>query len=86
MDHLPLTRSAPFEEFPGGGIETLFPELPPPGRRPVEVLVAITEEGARRVVMDIVAAEDDLPQALAMAVGACRGMAEFEVTARPFRG
>lgn len=86
MEHLPLTRPAPWEEIPGGGIETLFPELPPPGARPVEVLVAVTEEGARRVVMDIVAAEDDLPQALAMAVGACRGMAEFKVTAQPFRG
>jgi hypothetical protein len=87
MDHLPLTRSAPWTEIPpASGIETLFPELPPPGSRPVEVTVTVPDGDSRRCVMDIVAAEDDAPRAVATALGACRGVDGFELTARRFRG
>lgn len=86
MDHLPLTRSGAFEEFPlAAGMETLFADLPPNGMRPVEVTVTVPDGGSPRCVMHIVAAEDDAPQALAMAAGACRGVEEFEITARRFR-
>jgi hypothetical protein len=67
-------------------METLFSELPPPGARPVEVTVTVPEGDGRRVLMHVLAAEDDAAQALAMAVGACEGMDEFEVTARRFAG
>lgn len=86
MEHLPLTRPGPWEDFPAGELETLFPELPPPGARPVEVTVTVPHGDGRRVVMHVVASEDDAPQALAMAAGACRGMRDFEVTARRYAG
>jgi hypothetical protein len=84
MSHLPLTRSAAFEEIPGtGGTETLFPELPPPGTRPVEVTVVLPEG---RCAMHIVVAEADAAHAFGLAFGACRDVEEFEVSARRFRG
>jgi hypothetical protein len=87
MNHLPLTRSGSWTEIPlTGGIETLFPELPPDGARPVEVTVTVADGDSRRCVMSVVAAEDDAPQAVAMALGACRGLDGFEVTARRFAG
>lgn len=87
MDYLPLTRSGTFEEFPAsGGTDTLFPELPPSGSRPVEVTVTVPDGDSRRCVMHIVAAEDDAPAALAMALGACREVDGFELTARRFAG
>jgi hypothetical protein len=65
-------------------METLFAELPPPGLRPVEVTVTVPGAGGRRVVMDIVASEADAARALAVAMGACRGVEDFELTARRF--
>jgi len=84
MDHMPLTRPQPFEEFPlPAGMEPLWPELAPPGLQPVEV--AVTLPGGR-VAMHIVVAEADAADAFGMAFGACAGVEEFEVTARRFRG
>ena len=83
---LPLTRSAPWTEIPPDAGMTLFPELAPSAARPVQVTVTVSDEGGRRPVMDIVASEDDAPQAFAMAFGACRDTGEFEVVARRFRG
>jgi hypothetical protein len=72
MDHLPLTRSAPFTEIPefpaAAGIGTLFPELAPSGARPVEVTVTVPERGGRRCVMHIVTAEDNAGDAFSLAV------------------
>ena len=65
-------------------MEPLWPELPPPGSRPVEVMVTVPGADGRRVVMDIVAAEDDAERALAVAMRACRGVDDFELTARRF--
>lgn len=83
MEHLPLTRSGPFEEIPAGGVDTLFPELPAEGARPVEVMVVLPEG---RCAMHIVVAQADAADAFAMAFGACADVEEFEVTARRFRG
>jgi hypothetical protein len=71
---------------PDAGMETLWPELPPNGARPVEVAVTVPDGDSRRVVMHVVAAEDDGPQALAMALGACRGVEDFEIVVRRFTG
>jgi hypothetical protein len=90
MDHLPLTRSAPFTEIPefpaAAGIGTLFPELAPSGARPVEVTVTVPERGGRRCVMHIVTAEDNAGDAFSLAFRACEGVDGFEVTARRFAG
>lgn len=87
MEHLPLTRPAPWTEIPAAaGIETLFPELPPSGARPVEVAVTVPEGAGERVVMHVLVAEDDAPQAFAMAFGACRDVEQFTITAGRFRG
>lgn len=84
MDHLPLTRSAPFEEIPpAGGVETLFPELAPSAARPVEVMVVLPQG---RCAMHIVVAMADAAEAFVMAFGACAEVDEFEVIARRFRG
>ena len=86
---LPLTRSAPWTDLDlpaNASMEPLWPELPPPGARPVEVMVTVPDGDSRRCVMHVVAAEDDAGRALAMAVSACRGVGDFEVTARPFAG
>jgi hypothetical protein len=81
--HLPLTRSGAFEEIPAtGGVDTLFPELPPPGMRPVEVMVILPEG---RCAMHIVVAQADAAEAFAMAFGACADVEEFEITAKRFR-
>jgi hypothetical protein len=87
MESLPLTCSAPFEEFPAAaGIESLFPELAPSGARPVEVTVTVPERDGRRVVMHIVAAEVNAGRAFGLAFGACEGIDGFEITARRFAG
>ena len=86
-DCLPLLRPAPWEEIPpGAGFETLFPELPPPGTRPVEVTVTVPDGDSRRVVMDIVTAEANAGDAFALAFRACAGVEGFEVSARRFAG
>lgn len=87
MDHLPLTRSGPFEEITAPGvIETLFPELPLPGSRPVEITATMPCEGSRRTVMQIVVSQDGAAQAFGMALRECAGIEGFEVTARRFEG
>jgi hypothetical protein len=83
MEHLPLTRSGPFEEIPGGNMATLFPELPPPGMRPVEVTVTLP---GRPSAMHLVVAEEDAASAFGLAFRACAGIEEFEVSARRFAG
>jgi len=84
MDHLPLTRPGPFEEIPEfTGMEVLFPELPLPGSRPVEVTVTLPEG---RCAMHIVIAEADAAKAFGMAFGACEGLEDFEITAKRFSG
>jgi hypothetical protein len=67
-------------------METLFPELPSSGERPVEVAVTVPDGAGRRCVMHVVAAERDAGQAFAMAFEACRDAEGFEVTARRFAG
>ncbi|HMG62042.1 MAG TPA: hypothetical protein VK599_03765 [Streptosporangiaceae bacterium] len=81
-----MTRPAPFEDFAAGGIETLFPDLPPPGARPVEVAVTVADGDSRRCVMQVVAAEADAAEAFGMAFRACAGVEDFEVVARRFKG
>ncbi len=81
----PLTAPQPWEEIPpGDGFETLFPELPPSGARPVEVTVTVPDGDSRRVVMDIVTAEANAGDAFGLAFRACSEVEGFEVTARPF--
>ena len=82
MEHLPLTRPAPFTEFPAG-MEPLFAELPPPGMRPVEVTVTLP---GRPSAMHLVVAEEDAAAALTLAFQACAGVEEFEISARRFTG
>jgi hypothetical protein len=82
MESLPLTRSQPYEDVPAG-IEPLFPELAPPGLRPVEVTVALPGVPC---AMHVVIAQADVLRALALASEACAGVEEFEITARRFRG
>jgi hypothetical protein len=67
-------------------METLFPELPSSGARPVEVMVTVPEGDSRRCVMDLLVAEAHLLRAFALAFEACRGAEGFEVTARRFAG
>jgi hypothetical protein len=87
MDYLPLTRPEPFTEFPvTAGMEPLFDELAPLAASPVEVMATVPHGEARRCVMHLLVAEDDAARALALAVTACRGIADFEVVARRFAG
>ena len=66
--------------------QTLFPELPASGARPVEVTVTVPHGEERRTVMHLLVTEDDALRALALAVTACKGVPDFEVTARRFTG
>jgi hypothetical protein len=80
----PLTAAQPWEEF--GVVETLFPELPLPGARPVEVTVTVPYGGGRRCVMQVVAAESEAGDVFAMTLRECADVEGFEVTARRFAG
>jgi hypothetical protein len=82
MEYLPPTRPQPFTEIPAG-VEPLFPELAPPGSRPVEVTVTLPGVPS---AMHMVVAQPDAAAAFALAFGACAGVEDFEVTARRFRG
>jgi hypothetical protein len=83
MDHLPLTRSAQLEEFPAAGaMDVLFPELPLPGSRPVEVTVTVPAGDSRRCIMQVVTGERNAELAFTIAFGACRDMEGYEVTVR----
>ena len=78
-----MTAPQPWEEIPGAAMQPLFPELAPPGGRPVEVLVTVPAEG-HRTVMDVVAAEGDAERAVLMAFRQARKLGGYEVTVRPF--
>jgi hypothetical protein len=83
MDHLPLTRSGTFEEFPAtAGMDVLFPELASPGSRPVEVTVTVPAGDSRRCVMQVVTGERNAELAFGIAFGACRNMPGYELTVR----
>jgi hypothetical protein len=79
---LPLTRSAPWTEIPPE-IETLFPELPSSGARPVEVTVTLP--GIPHA-MHLLVTQADTSRAFALAFEACAGVEEFEISVRRFRG
>ena len=84
---LPLTRSGPWSELPANaGMEPLFDELGPLRAQPVEVTVTVPDGKSRRCVMDLLVAEGDLLRALTVAADACRGVADFELSARRFEG
>lgn len=80
MDHRPLTAAQPFEEIP---LDALFPVPAPGGARPTEVMVLVPEEGDR-VVMHIVASEEDAERAVAMAFREARKMPGYELIVKPF--
>jgi len=87
MDYLPLTRSEPFAEFPvTAGMDPLFDELAPLAGRPIEVTATVAAGDSRRTVMHLLVAEGDAPRAAALAVSACRGIGDFEVTVGRFAG
>jgi hypothetical protein len=79
---LPLTRPAPWTEIPPE-TETLFPELPSSGARPVEVTVTLP--GVPHA-MHLLVAQGDTSRAFALAFDACRDVDEFEISVRRFRG
>lgn len=78
MSDLPLTRPAPWEEIPENA---LFP-VPSEGEI-TEVMVLVPEEGDR-VVMHIVAAEEDAERAVLTAFRHGRQIAGYEMTVRAF--
>lgn len=80
MESLPLTRSAQFTDFPAGEMKVLFPELPSPGLRQVEVTAVISGECSP--AMTVVTAERNVRDAFAMAWGACQGVEGFEIRVR----
>lgn len=81
MSELPLTRPAPWEEFPPEDV--LFPVPAPEGARPTEVMVFIPEEGDR-VVMHIVASEEDAERAVLLAFRRGREIDGYELTVKAF--
>jgi hypothetical protein len=85
MSFLPLTRPAPWTEFPPG-METLWPELAVPGERPVQVTVTVPDGGGRRPVMDIVTRQDRAVEDFATAFSYAREAEGFEITVRRYRG
>lgn len=81
MEHSrPLTSPAPWEEIPDNA---LFPVPSPDGARPTEVMVMVPEEGDR-VVMHIVAAEEDAERAVLTAFRHGRQIPGYEMTVRAF--
>jgi hypothetical protein len=81
MDSLPITRPAPWEELPPEDV--LFPVPAPDGARPTEVLVMIPEEGYR-VIMHIVAAEEDAERAVLLGFREGRKAPGYELTVKAF--
>jgi hypothetical protein len=82
MDYLPLTRPEPFTEIPAG-IETLFPELPSPGARPVEVIVALPDNPC---AMYVVVPESGALEVLREVLAACAKAEEFEIAIQRYTG
>lgn len=84
MEMLPLTGPLPWDEVPAAPMETLFPEIAPPGMRPVSVTVTVPlEGGGHQVTVSIVAPEAVAGELLMTAFGACRGVPDFELVVRP---
>jgi hypothetical protein len=79
--HRPLTVSPPFEDVPAE--DMLFPVPSPDGTRPTEVMVMMPEEGYR-VVMHIVASDEDAERAVALAFREGRKLKGYELTVREF--
>ena len=82
MDHLPLTRPAPFVEFSPSGMDPLFDELAPLVRAPFAVTVTAGGEGGRRCLMDLLVAEGDVMQAFALAFEQGSDLEDFEIAVR----
>jgi hypothetical protein len=85
MSFLPLTRPAPWTEFPPD-METLWPELAVPGERPVQVTVTVPDGGGRRPVMDIVTRQDRAVDDFATAFRYAQEAEGFEIVVRRYRG
>lgn len=81
MSELPLTASREWEEIPAG--DMLFPVPSPEGARPTEVMVMIPEEGYR-VVMHIVAGDEDAERAVLLAFREGRKISGYELTVKAF--
>lgn len=81
MSDLPLTAPRDWEEIPPA--DMLFPVPSPDGTRPTEVMVMIPEEGYR-VVMHIVAAEEDAERAVLLAFREGRKISGYELTVKAF--
>jgi hypothetical protein len=80
MDHLPLTRPAPFTEIPfPADMETLWPELAPPGLRPFSVTATRPSGDSEQCLLNLIVREDDILRAVAMAVELCAGLDDFEI-------
>jgi hypothetical protein len=83
MEHSrPLTSPQPWEDFPVPE-EALFPVPGPGGARPTEVMVILPEEGDR-VVMHIVASDEDAERAVALAFREARKLDGYEMTVKAF--
>jgi len=87
MEHMPLTRPQPFEEFPPpSGMDALFAEVTPVAVRMFEVTVTVPSGDGRRTVMDIVTwpgqAVEDFATVFRYAVQA----EDFEVVVKPYEG
>jgi hypothetical protein len=86
MEYLPLTRPAPFEEFPlPAGMDPLFDELAPLARAPFEVTVT-AGGGGGRCLMDLLVAEGDVTRAFAVAFEHATGLEDFTITVRRSKG
>lgn len=77
----PATPVQPWEEIPP--FDALFPVPSPDGARPTEVMVMIPEE-AYRVVMHIVASEEDAERAVLLAFREGRKVDGYELTVKAF--
>jgi hypothetical protein len=81
MSELPLTRPAPWEELPPE--DTIFPVPAPEGERPTEVMVMVPEQGYR-VIMHIVASDEDAERAVLLAFREGRKVDGYELVVKAF--
>jgi len=65
-------------------MEMLFPELPPPGTRPVEITA--TAPGREFPLMNVVTTEDDAVRNFRIVFGHAVQVPGYEITVRPFGG
>jgi hypothetical protein len=82
---LPLTRPAPWEEFPAG-METLWPELAVPAERPIQVTVTVPDGDGRRPVMDVVTREDQAVEYFATVFRYAAETEGFEIVVGRYTG